>query len=203
MTDVIVTHDESVIRPDGSVVHFSLERFRQDIVMGDCCFLCGASLGSKAFNDEHVIPDWLLREFDLHDKSVTLPNGSSYRYSRYRVPCCVACNSLLGEKVETPISEIIKGGYDRVVQLLQTEGPWRLFAWMNLIFLKTHLKDRSLRFNLDARKGTEKIADYYDWTTMHHLHCVARAYRTGAAIDHRIMGSVFVLRAKQGTPRSI
>jgi hypothetical protein len=193
-----VTDDGSVVRGDGHIIHFSLKRFRRDIVKGDCCFLCGAAPGTKPFNDEHVIPDWLLREFDLHDKSVTLPNGATYRYSKYRIPCCTSCNSTLGEKVEAPISAIIKGGYHHVIEHVLKEGPWQLFAWLNLIFFKTHLKDRSLRYSLDARKGEEKIGDQYDWATMHHIHCVVRAYYTGAKIDPRIMGSVFVLAAKQG-----
>jgi hypothetical protein len=190
------TSDGSVIDRNGKVVHYSVERFRKDIVEGDRCFMCGASRDEKPFNDEHIVPDWVLRKFDLHRQHVTLPNGVSVPYARYLVPCCVECNGRLGKEVEEPISELLKGSYAKVVEFVHAKGPWPLFAWMNLIYLKTHLKDQRLRFSLDQRVSAEKIGDYYDWGSLHHMHCVARAFHTGAKLDHRIMGSVLVLPAK-------
>jgi len=190
------TPDGSVVDEKGRLVYISGERFRRDIVEGNCCFLCGNAPTSNEFTDEHIIPDWVLREFSLHNLKVTLPNGATLPYSKYRVPCCTACNSLLGQSVEQPISQVFKGGYAAVIEFIQKETPWPLFAWMNLLFLKTHLKDRTLRYSLDARQGTEKIADFYDWSPMHHVHCIVRAYYTGAKLDPRLMGSVFILPAK-------
>lgn len=190
------TTDGSVVGADGRLLFVSGQRFQRDIVEGQCCFLCGASPDKAEFTDEHVIPDWVLREFSLHSKQVTLANGATIPYSRYRVPCCSSCNALLGETVEKPISDMIKGGYQSVSAFIKKNGAWRLFAWMNLIFLKTHLKDRAFRFSLDAREGTEKISELYDWSPMHHIHCIVRAYYTKATLDPRLMGSVFVLPAK-------
>lgn len=193
---LLQTTDGSVVGADGRLLFVSGKRFQRDIVEGNCCFLCGTSPDKTSFTDEHIIPDWVLREYSLHDKHVTLANGASLPYSRYRVPCCSGCNALLGDTVEKPISEIIKGGYASVSAFVQKNGPWDLFAWMNLIFLKTHLKDRSLRFSLDAREGSEKISEFYDWSPMHHIHCIVRAYYTKATLDPRLMGSVLVLPAK-------
>lgn len=190
------TPDGSVLDRNGRLLYISGERFRWDIVEGNCCFLCGNSVPESESTDEHIIPDWVLREYSLHALEVTLPNGATLPYSRYRVPCCTSCNSLLGQTVEAPISQVIKGGYATLVEFIQKESAWPLFAWMNLLFLKTHLKDRTLRHSLDARQGTEKIADFYDWSPMHHIHCIVRAYYTGAKLDPRLMGSVFILPAK-------
>lgn len=189
----IVTSDKSVLNLDGKILHFSGERFQKDIVDGDCCFMCGASPESKAFNNEHVIPNWLLTEMGLHDQSVTLSNGSLLRYSSFVVPCCKSCNEFLGKEVEEPISRILKGGFENVLEHIKREGPWRLFEWLNLVFLKTHLKDTRLRYHLDARKGNERISDFYEWSGIHHIHCVSRARYTNAEIDPLIGGSFLCL----------
>jgi len=191
-----ITTDGSIIDEDGKVLFFSLKRFRRDIVDGDCCFLCGASPKRTQFNDEHVIPDWILKEFDLHNKLVTLPNSRGFPYSKYKVPCCVSCNSRLGESLEGPISKLFRDGYQAICGHAVQHGPWLFYVWLALIFLKTHLKDRSLRFHLDKRKGPEKIAELYDWNTMHHIHCVVRAAYTKASLNRKIMGSFFLLNAK-------
>jgi hypothetical protein len=78
----IQTHDGSVLDRHGRVLYFSLERFIADIARGDCCFICGASPHDAAFNDEHVMPDWILRRYKLHDKSIGLPNEAGMKYSQ-------------------------------------------------------------------------------------------------------------------------
>jgi hypothetical protein len=103
----------------------------------------------------------------------------------------------MSKTFEEPISELVSSGYNAVVKHIKNDGPWRLFCWFSLIFLKTHLKDKALRFHLDKRKGAETIADNYVWEMLHHVHCVARSFYTKAALDKEILGSFFVLPAKQ------
>lgn len=193
----LIDAEDTITRLDGEIIHFGGKRFQRDIVDGDCCFMCGAARETELFNDEHVLPDWLLREFGLHNETLTLPNAATRPYSRLRIPCCVSCNSRLGKTVEQPISALLKGSYEEVIARIRVTGVAAIFDWLTLIFLKTHLKDKSLRFHLDARKGSETIADLYDWGTVHHLHCVARSLLTGTPIDPRVRGSVFVFKAKQ------
>jgi hypothetical protein len=88
--------DGSVLDRAGKVVYFSLDRFVRDVCLGDCCFICGANPADVPFNNEHVIPEWLLRRYNLFALSLTLPNGSAVRYDRYTVPCCASCNTLIG-----------------------------------------------------------------------------------------------------------
>jgi hypothetical protein len=132
---------------------------------------------------------------------MTLPNGKPYPYARYKVPCCVECNSELGLRVETPISDLFKSGYASFVKFVKDDprGTFglhsRLFHWMSLLFLKTHLKDRFLPFTLDQRVGTAKISELYDWASLHHIHCISRLHFTKASVDHRVIGSMFFLPA--------
>jgi hypothetical protein len=196
---MFLTQDGSAIRDDGTAIIFSIERFIRDIVEGDCCFICGKRRDEVAFNDEHIIPDWVLRRTGLYNKQITLPNGTLYRYREYKVPCCVPCNSLMGRTFEEPISELFEQGYEAVAAHMRTrQGIAQLFIWLAFIYLKTHLKDLSLRMHRDRRMPEGQIADIYDWENLHHVHCLARSYLAQVAIDPQVIGSVLLLPAKSG-----
>jgi hypothetical protein len=196
---MFITDDGSAVRDDGTVIIFSIERFIRDIVEGDRCFLCGKGRDEVPFNDEHIIPDWVLRRAGLYERLITLPNGTFFRYREYKVPCCVPCNSLMGQVFETPISRLFEQRYDAVSAHMRTrEGIAQLFIWVAFIFLKTHLKDLSLRMHRDRRMPDGQIADVYDWENLHHVHCVARSYLAQVAIDPEVIGSVLLLPAKPG-----
>jgi hypothetical protein len=195
------TADGSVVDDPGKVIFFSTERFVRDICLGDCCFICGASPESKPFNDEHVIPEWILRRYNLFTREIVLPNGNSVRYDRYKVPCCVDCNDTMGREFEKPISELVQGGADAVGEFVRTNSPMLLFLWMALIYLKTHLKDRSHRSYLDTRKGTGVIADGYDWEYLHHVHTVVRSFYVGSRMRRRVIGSFMALLPTCTSPR--
>ncbi len=184
--------DGSIVDSDGRLVFCSIDRFLKDIVEGSCCFICGARRKERAFNDEHIIPKWVLKRCGLFDQTITLPNGVSQRYSTYTVPCCVNCNNLLGREIEGPISSAFEKGNDGVNELVRSGDGLKLFIWAALIFLKTHLKDRLLRMHLDPRKGTETISDTvgYGWQELHHLHCLVRSIFSGAVVDHSVLGSL-------------
>jgi hypothetical protein len=122
------------------------------------------------FNDEHVIPDWLLRRHSLHEKRIVTPGESDLLYGRYKIPCCQDCNSLMARRYEQPMAERFAQGYRAVAEMV-AENPLTLFGWMNLLFLKVHLKDRALLLNRDRRVSSPRISDLYDWPEMHHIHC--------------------------------
>jgi hypothetical protein len=186
------TADGSIEDKSGKVIYFSATRFERDIGLGGCCFICGAQPNQKPFNNEHVLPEWLLRRYSLFDRKITLPNEQGFKYGNYTVPCCIDCNSLMGEYFETPISNAVREGAASIRKLIGHD-PLRVYAWLALIYLKTHLKDRSLRVHLDQRKGAEKIADEYDWSELHHLHCIARYFYSGAEVEPEALGSFLVM----------
>jgi len=192
----VLTSDESVIGNGGKVLYFSIDKFIKDICEGDFCFICGVSPSEADFNNEHVLPKWILREYGLYTKSITLPNGTSFRYDHYTVPCCKQCNSLIGRMIEEPVRNLVTQGYEAVSHHLNQKGPWLFFVWLTLLSLKTYLKDKSLRFHRDHRLGDERIFDFYTWEGLHHIHCVARSFFTNCEIDPKVMGSFVVLPAK-------
>ena len=175
---------------DGRVLLFSATQFTAEICDGDACFICGAPRGSKKFNNEHVVPRWVLKRYNLFAEAITLPNGAQQHYGTYVMPCCAECNSLLGDRIETPISQLLDGGFDAIVARLNEKTIAALYVWLCLLFVKTHLKDRAYRVHKDFRDGDARIADDYFWPEMHHLHCVARAPYVGAVISPDIIGTI-------------
>lgn len=191
------TKDGSIIDNGGRVIYFSAERFVHDICIGDCCFICGVSPKETAFNNEHVLPRWVLRRFNLFSQKVTLPNKTTFRYDQFTVPCCVDCNDMMGELIEKPVSDAVLGGVEAINKFVEKGGLLKIIVWMGLIFLKTHLKDRELRFNLDARKGTEKISDLHPWDELHHLHCIVRCFYNDCHVEQEAVGSFLTLPVRK------
>ncbi len=192
-----VTDDGSVIDKTGKVIFFSTQRFVKDICLGHCCFICGAHPGSRPFNDEHILPEWLLRKYYLFERTIALPNEGAVRYGRYKIPCCSACNSLMGRLIEDPVSTVMKGGSNAINAFIKEGHALIFFVWLGLIYLKTHLKDRAHRVHMDARRGERKIADDYDWEHLHHIHSVVRCFYTGCAVENEAIGSFLVTPVKR------
>lgn len=184
---------QTIISSNGKIIFFGLNHFLKDIAKGDCCFICGAHPEFKEFNNEHIIPDWILKKFDLHSQRITLPNDTKIRYGQYKVPCCVDCNSKLGEKYENPISKLLSKSYNEIKKSLQeNKNIIRLiFEWINLIYFKTHLKDKNLLENRDTVNKSNYIGDRHYWEDMHHIHCIARSHYTNAKIHDEVYGSLF------------
>ena len=97
---------------------------------------------------------------------------------------------------ENPMSTLFAGGFGAVSRNLKERGPWDLFRWMALIFLKVHLKNKYLNYHRDGRKGDIKIAEIHSWEELYHLHCVARSFYTKAKLGQEVIGSLCVLPAK-------
>jgi hypothetical protein len=189
--------DVDVVDPSGKKLYFSLKKFIGDIAEGNRCFICGADPNAVVFNNEHVIPDWILAQYSLHSRTITIPNRAQQMYGGYTIPCCEECNQRLASTFETPISAIVKGGHDAIREYISSiDGPRLFFQWLALIYLKTHLKDKQLRLHLDRRRGSVTVSNLYEWKELHHIHCVARAFYTGATIEDSVFGSFVLWRAK-------
>jgi hypothetical protein len=188
-----ITNKGKIFDLKQKVIFFPVEDFIKEIVEKDTCFICGALKTEKEFNDEHIIPVWILKRFNLFNENVTLPNGEQRKYSRYKISCCRDCNSELGSFYERPLSEILKPEYEDLKENFKEEDGKLIFKWMSLIFLKTHLKDKDVRFDLDLRNESIQNAEIYDWFYMHHIHCVARSYYTSAVIEDKVFGSLIIV----------
>lgn len=190
-TKLTILDDGSIINNENKILYFSLERFMNDIVLGNCCFICGAKQSDKEFNEEHVLPDWIIKRFKLGNKIITLTNKTPFKYSNYKIPCCIDCNSLMGKEIEAPMSKITSN-YNTFKEYMKKGNPWLVFVWLNLIFLKTYLKDKELRLYRDLRKPSTKLSEMIIWEEMHHIHCIARSFYSGCELDKSIFGSTFV-----------
>lgn len=192
---VVLRHkDGTILDLNGRELFLGLERFKALVKDQKRCFLCGAHEGDKPFNDEHVIPDWIQRAFDLRDKSIRLSNGTDFPYPKYKIRCCAECNSFLGKTFEAPISNAVSSGPDAFFQWYPKE-MFRIFLWMNLIYLKIHLKDNQLRLHRDQRAADTRLGDLYDWAELHHCHAMLRAARFGFGIDiETTLGSFMCLQ---------
>jgi hypothetical protein len=192
---LIRTGDGSLYGQDGKVLHFSAQRFYDDVVVGGCCFVCGrAESPDVAFNDEHVVPQWILRRYKMYDQTISLPNGRSLMYGRYTVPCCEDCNRALGRVVEEPIKELLSGGIDAVEKRLTPGLGGLLFCWCALIFLKT---DLNVKWNPDPRKGEHfSIGQTYDWQSLHHIQCMARLPVVGTQLGYGSVGTLMIREAR-------
>lgn len=187
------TPDGSIIDNNEKLVVFSENRFVNDICEGDNCFICGTSKSKTPFNDEHVIPNWMLRNLSLHTEHVRLGNETDFRYSHYKIPCCESCNTLMGRDIETPIKSLLSKNSFEIDECLRREGAHLLYTWLALIFFKIHLRNRSFRMDRNQKNSSKQIADYYEWRSFYILHCIARSFYTGVHLSNNAMGSLFVL----------
>ena len=191
---VVLRHkDGTILDLDGRELFLGLDRFKALVRDHRRCFLCGVSDESRPFNDEHVIPDWVQRSYHLRGKSIRLPNDTTVPYPQYRIKCCVDCNSFLGRTFEGPISKAIAAGPDTFSEWYK-ENLFRIFLWINLIYLKIHIKDNQLRLERNRTAPDTRLGDLYDWAELHHCHALLRAVRLGLAIDvETTLGSMFCL----------
>jgi hypothetical protein len=187
--------EDSIIGWDGSIRHFSRRAFVQLACDLQRCFICGAPKTAKPFNDEHVIPDWILRRFTLHSRYITLPNAGRVMYGRYTLRCCIACNERLGQFLETPISQLFRESFDETAANL-TQHAVALYQWLCLLFIKVLLKDRDIRADPDFRNPSKPLGDLYDWDGVHHIHSVARAPSLGTIVEPTVPGTTLVFRTK-------
>ena len=173
---------------DGKVLVFSINNFVETICNKDTCFICGVERDNASFNDEHVIPRWILKRYELFEKEIQLPNDKSFKYGKYKMPCCKSCNSLLGDNIENKVAEGFDGDYADSLHFFNNNREL-IFKWICLLYIKTHLNDRIFKYDF---KSDKKIGDNYDWEELHHIHCMARSIYTNINIKESVFGSMFI-----------
>lgn len=158
--------------------------------------MCGRTESADVpFNAEHVIPDWLQSTHKLHAESVSLANGVTRRYGGHKIPCCAECNAVLGERIEVPASRLLKAGYASMKEQIDSDGFQLLHAWAALVFLKMHLKDSMMPWNLDTRKDDGNIGEVYSSDELHHIQCIVRTQLLEGWVEQDVRGTCFVHQA--------
>jgi hypothetical protein len=139
---------------------------RSQSFSNDQCFLCGVILTPDTRSDEHVIPQWLLREFDLWDVTVSLVNQTMIRYRQLTIPCCIRCNTTYLADLERDMHIAYSGGIDGV----QALGYDRLLLW--LLKVSYGMFFRELFLPLDRRRpdlGTSLDREFLSRFAVHHV----------------------------------
>ena len=77
-------------------------------------------------------------------------------------------------------------GFDFVKKDLDELGVWEK---RTTEYIKTHLKDKAFKFDYISDK---KISDNYNWSELHHIHCIARSIYTNITIEKSVYGSIFI-----------
>lgn len=184
---------KNVVSDAGKILVYTVSNFIQSICESDNCFVCGAGRSEKEFNDEHIIPRWVLKRFSLFDEKITLPNGVPFQYGKYVIKCCSECNTFLGNNVESVIATGLNGKYEESLVFFN-ENRELVFVWLCLLVTKTHLKDKFFKY--DMRKPN-KIGEMYNWESLHHIHCVARSVFTGCRINQSVIGTMLLFPCHQ------
>ena len=78
------------------------------------CVFCN----HPAETQEHVIPKWLQRNFDLFDQRLLLSNGTTMPYRQAVVPACFRCNhdrfGPLEERIRKDCASVLGSGFRQI-----------------------------------------------------------------------------------------
>jgi len=184
--------DRSIVDEEGRFIYFSESAFMDKVVSGGGCFICAREIENKS--KEHIFPKWMLKFQNLFGEVIRLPNGTQYRYSGYKLPCCVDCNSALGRIYEVPVGDAFRDGFEGVMRLARSD-PLTIFGWFNLMFLKTHLRDNSLKEDR-AKADSRQIGERHVWENFRAAHMLIRAPLFGTYVSPTVLGSLFVFRVR-------
>jgi len=156
------------------------------------CFLCARRIAAAAASGEHVVSNWVQREFKLHNEELVLQNGTAIKYGILKIPCCKLCNTRHLNKIETEVAAAVRSGAEAVSKL----DPVRLFVWLGKTFYGILYKELFLDLDRRAkRKGriaTRKMLR--ELTVLHYLLQSARVPMTIAAAPgiRFPLGSIFI-----------
>jgi len=137
------------------------------------CFICG----KEATTEEHVIPKWLQRKYDLWDQNLTLVNGTTLNYRKLKVPCCSECNNSFLSRIEIKIQA-------------GTATDEEVWMWAVKLHYGIFKKDDFLewdRKNPKYKIGTVVRNDDPLELDRHLVHCIHGEFKT----DPSPFGSVF------------
>jgi len=182
-------------------IYVTLDEFIEKIIESEnYCFICLEHKSSKVFNDEHVIPKWILKHFNLYNKRINLPNSTSFKYGNYVIPCCATCNTELSKFYEYPLSELFKSSFDEIINEIKSDTKLfiKIYHWLTLIFIKTHIKTTFLNKHQNSKIGTGKIGDSIEWNNLHHIYLMSRCHYAHAKIERAVYGSMFFFKSLNG-----
>lgn len=135
--------------------------------------------GEVVDSEEHVVPRWLQRRFELGNQKIRLPNGTFTQYKHLKVPAAADHNSSFGQ-IE-----------DRISRGRLT--PIDLYLWCFKLHIGLIYRDTSLKANIkDPQSPTIlNVDDFEDQLIL--FRNMYRTWRHGGTFDPDPPGSVFVV----------
>jgi len=126
------------------------------------CVMCREVLAEETKTVEHIYPKWLQNQFDLWNKRLTFPNGSSMPYRQITVPCCKACNGGIMSEWEKQVGNAVSKGYDSFVNLDEEIIAW----WIYKLYYTKLVRELSLKIDLKNPNSemmfTEELLSKYN-----------------------------------------
>lgn len=182
--------DNTVIDDTGRVISVGPKLLESLLTDGRRCVVC---CNEGETNQEHIIPNWLLRASGSHEEAITAHSERLLRLASYKITICQSCNTIMGQTLEEPVSAAFRNGYLGVAALAE-ENPALLCSWISWVFFKNYLRDRSLSVHLDIRKGEAKFGDQYNWGAFSRILAFARAPFSGVKIQRSAIGTMKIFR---------
>lgn len=124
-------------------------RLRERAFDPSCCFLCARHFDDVHLTEEHVIPKWAQKRFDLWDQQITLLNRTPLPYRKLTVPCCEECNKYRLQPIETSVSAAVGNGPDALRRL----GDNVQYIWLGKIFYGILYREVSLLLDRSSGDG--------------------------------------------------
>ena len=167
-----------------SLEEFSAAKYR--------CFLCGKELFSGDYTQEHIIPRWAQKRYQLWDQHLVLLNQTSIPYRQLTVPCCDECNKYRLKPIEDALSQTVERGRDAVKQLGQTV----LFIWLGKILYGILYKELTLLLDRsDPSEGSIITPDIIQKYRMHRFF-LQQVKEVVECVDF-CPGSIYVFSAQE------
>jgi len=168
-----------------------LHRLRLQNFNKATCFLCAQSLQDIDSTDEHVIPRWAQKRYDLWDQKLTLLNQTFIPYRQLTVPCCKECNTYKLQPIELAMADAVLKGPQAVRDL-----GWKpLFLWLGKIFYGILYRELFLLLDRSANDGvtitTPEMLQQYET----HVLFLQQARETIELVDF-CPGSFFIFRTQ-------
>jgi hypothetical protein len=119
------------------------------IIGRNICFLCLRGLDRTNRTEEHVIPRWLQKRFNLYGQEMNLLNATRIPYRKLTVPCCKECNEVALQPIEQKVKRALEKGVDGFRAL----DNITLFYWLGKILYGIIYKELFLSFERSDEHG--------------------------------------------------
>lgn len=174
--------------PNGEAFEGMLARLSDFSGARHRCFLCGHSIATGNYTEEHVVPAWAQRRYELWDQQITLLNGTGFYYRNLTVPCCDECNGTHLKPLEDSLAKTVDVGVQAVRELDQK----LIFLWLGKIFYGILFKELQLLADrADPKAGNILTPAEIDQYRMHRFFLQQAGDRV--RLLNFVPGSVFVL----------